>query len=158
MPYVSDAPHMYQEIWDKWESLLEERLEDPLRLTAQCSIDFQPYPAIIPKHSQERGGNAMGMTGDDIDRLILEIQCSWTGRKDDDMFNAVSQDMVDWLDVKVPEWTKGDDSHYLPLFMNDASGEQNVMGTYKDYAKFKALQEKMDPEGLWSKRGGGFKY
>lgn len=149
---------MYKEIFNKWESLLEDHLEDPLRFTAQCSIDFQPFPAVIGKHSEERGGNAMGLEGDDIDRVVLEIQCSWTSRKDDELFNAASADMVDWLKVKVPEWTKGDESDYLPLFMNDASGEQNITGSYKDYSKFKKLQEQVDPEGLWSKRGGGFAY
>lgn len=158
MPYIADAPHMYQEIYDKWESLLEEHLEHPFRLTAQCSIDFQPWPAVIGKHSLERGGNAMGMTGDDGDHVVLEIQCSWTNRKDDELFTSASQDLVDWLDIKVPEWTKGDESLYLPLFMNDASDLQNVTGSYRDYAKFKKLQEEVDPEGLWSKRGGGFKY
>ena len=149
---------MYQEIWNKWDSLLKEHLKNPLRFTAQCSIDFQPFPAVIGKHSQERGGNAMGLTGDDIDRVVLEIQCSWKNDKDDELFNAASRDLVRWLDVKVPEWTKGAGGLYLPYFMNDAAGEQNVTGTYKEYAKFKALQVEIDPEGFWRERGGGFVY
>lgn len=149
---------MYQEIWNQWESILSE-LVTPVSLTVQASIDFQPWPAVIAKHSEERGGNAMGLTGDDIDRVVLEIQVSWTDAADDDKFANASDEMVKWVEKKVPEWTKGKDADlYLPLFMNDAAGQQNVTGTYKDYAKFKALQDKMDPDGFFSKRGGGFKY
>ena len=149
---------MYHEIWDKWESLLEDHLRNPLRLFAQCSMGFQPFPAVIGKHSQEHGGNAMGLSDDDFDRIILEIQCSWTSKRDDDLFEAASREMVKWLDVKVPEWTKGAEGDYLPYFMNDASSEQNVTGSYRDYAKFKSLQEEADPEGFFRKRGGGFSY
>jgi hypothetical protein len=44
------------------------------------------------------------------------------------------------------------------LYLNDAAGDQPVMQSYKDYAKLKALQQKMDPNGLFSTRTGGFKY
>jgi hypothetical protein len=42
--------------------------------------------------------------------------------------------------------------------MNDAGPDQDVMGSYKDSAKFKALQREVDPNGLWSKRAGGYKF
>lgn len=149
---------MYQEIWDHWQKTLDG-LTSPVSLTVQGSIDFQPWPAVIAKHSESRGGNAMGLKPDDIDRIVLEIQCSWTDSADDDLFVEASDEMISWLEKKVPEWTQGQDADlYLPLFMNDAAGTQNVTGSYRDYTKFKALQEKMDPDGFFSKRGGGFKY
>lgn len=149
---------MYQEVSDKFTSLLKEHLSNPLRVTAQCSVDFQPFPAIIGKHSQDAGGNALGISGDDIDRVLLEIQCSWSSADDDDIFHDASRDLVKWLDVKVTEWTKGEKDHYLPFLMNDAAADQNVTGKYKGYSKFKALQEEIDPEGFFKKRGGGFVY
>lgn len=148
---------MYDEIINKFTSIVEEHLKDPLRLTAQCSIDVQPFPSIIGKHSDDNGGNAMGISGDDIDRILLEIQCSWSSDADDEVFNGASRDLVKWLETKVPEWTKGED-HYLPLLMNDAAGDQNVTGMYRDYEKFKGMQAEIDPEGFFSKRGGGFVY
>ena len=154
---MKDAPHMYDEISDKFRSLVEEHLKNLLRLTAQCSIDVQPFPALIGKHSQDNGGNAMGISGDDIDRILLEIQCSWSSDDDDEIFHAASRELVQWLQVKVPEWTKGE-QHYLPFLMNDAAGDQNVTGTYRDYSKFKALQAEMDPDGFFRNRGGGFVY
>lgn len=148
---------MYDEISNKFTDLVEEHLKNPLRLTAQCSIDVQPFPAIIGKHSEDRGGNAMGISGDDIDRILLEIQCSWSSDKDDEIFHDVSRELVEWLETKVPEWTKGEE-YYLPLLMNDAAGDQNVTGGYRDYGKFKAMQAEMDPEGFFRERGGGFVY
>ncbi|EMR62515.1 putative fad dependent protein [Eutypa lata UCREL1] len=131
-------------------------------LTAQCSADFQPFPSIIGQHSQDKGGNAMGLSGSDPDRLILELQCSWSDSDDDEVLYEMSRQMTDWLEEKVPEWLAAADEPvdgvYLPLFMNDAMGDQNVTGSYRDYAKFKALQQSVDPDGLFSARSGGYKY
>ncbi len=148
---------MYSEISTKFTSLLANILNNPLRLTSQCSIDFQPFPSVIGKHSQERGGNAMGISGSDPDRVLLEIQCSWSSRSDDAVFRDVSKKLTDWLALKIPEWTKGREC-YLPYLMNDAAGDQNVTGTYREYAKFKTLQAEMDPQGFFKTRGGGFVY
>lgn len=148
---------MYGEISTKFQSLVGEYLKSPLRLTSQCSIDFQPFPKAIGQQSEERGGNAMGISGDDPDRILLEIQCSWLNDDDDKIFHQAARDLVSWLETKVPEWTGGE-KYYLPYLMNDAAWDQNVTGMYRDYAKFKALQEEMDPEGFWSERSGGYKY
>jgi hypothetical protein len=99
----------------------------------------------------------MGISGTDIDRLLLEIQCSWSSKNDDAVFRQASKQLTDWLEVKVPEWTKGK-QFYLPYLMNDAAGDQNVTGTYQGYGKFKALQAQMDPQGFFKTRGGGFVY
>lgn len=148
---------MYQETSDKFAELVNDYLSNPIRVTSQCSIDFQPFSSVIGKHTHERGGNAMGLTDSDPDRLLLEIQCSWALETDDDIFVQASKDLVTWLEDKVPEWTQGEE-YYLPYLMNDAAADQNVTGTYKDYAKFKALQAEMDPDEFWKSRGGGFTY
>lgn len=100
----------------------------------------------------------MGLAGDDPDRVLLEIQCSWADRGDDGIFVEASRDLVAWLEVKVPEWTGGTTQLYLPFLMNDAAGDQNVTGGYRDYARLKALQAAADPEQFWSSQGGGFTY
>ena len=157
IPYLEDAPQMYSEISDKFTSILANILINPLRLTSQCSVDFQPFPSVIGKHSQERGGNAMGISGSDPDLILLEIQCSWSNPNDDKVFKDASKMLTDWLAVKVPEWTNGE-QYYLPYLMNDAAGDQNVTGTYRGYGQFKALQAAMDPAGFFRNRGGGFVY
>jgi hypothetical protein len=68
--------------------------------------------------------------------------------------------MTEWLDQQVPVWLAEANMSvdYLPLFMNDAQGDQNVTGSYRDYAQFKQLQLQVDPNGLFRQRAGGFKY
>jgi hypothetical protein len=36
--------------------------------------------------------------------------------------------------------------------------DQNVTGTYKNYAALKALQEEIDPAGIFRTRVGGYKF
>lgn len=151
---------MYQEITAKWKSITTPYIDNPLHATSQCSVDFQPFPAIIGEESKKRGGNAMGISGDDGDRLLLELQCSWALKTDDTILYDLSHQITEWLEGKVPEWLASEPNQdpYLPLFMNDAMADQNVTGTYKDYVKLKALQAEIDPKGLFRTRAGGFKY
>jgi hypothetical protein len=150
---------MYREIRDKLAEITKPFLTI-LRATSQFTTDFQPLPSQVGKISQSKGGNAMGLTASDPDRIILEIQGSWASASDDTEAYSLSKRLTDWLDEQVPKWLAeaGMESQYLPLFMNDAAGDQDVMGSYKDVAKFRALQKSVDPNGLFSKRAGGWKY
>lgn len=160
IPFVKSQPTMYKEISKKWKEVTDPYLKNPLHATAQCSVDFQPFPAIIGAQSEKRGGNAMGITGQDPDRLLLELQCSWSLKSDDEKLYAMSREITDWLETKVPEWlaNEADESPYLPFLMNDAMADQNVTGMYKDYGRLKALQEEIDPHGMFDTRVGGYKY
>lgn len=150
---------MYQEIRDKLVEITKPFLTI-LRATSQFSVDFQPLPKIIGAISESKGGNAMGLTASDPDRLILEIQGSWALASDDTEAYSLSKKLTVWLDEQVPKWLSeaGMGSQYLPLFMNDAAGDQDVTGSYRGVAKFRALQKSVDPNGLFSTRSGGYKY
>lgn len=151
---------MYREIRDKFAEITAPFL-NPLRPTSQFSVDFQPLPAIIGAISESKGGNAMGLSASDPERLILEIQGSWLLPEDDATAYSLTKALTDWLEVQVPLWLEEaglDRDMYLPFFMNDAAGDQLVTQTYKDYEKFKVLQREVDPNGLFSGRAGGFKY
>jgi hypothetical protein len=103
----------------------------------------------------------MGLSASDPDRVILEIQGSWLLPEDDAVAYDLSKQLTDWLDQEVPKWLDEagmSKDIYLPLYLNDAAGDQPVMQSYKDYAKLKALQKQVDPNGLFSTRTGGFKY
>jgi hypothetical protein len=92
---------------------------------------------------------------------VLEIQGLWQLPEDDAVAYDLSKQLTDWLEVQVPLWLDEagmDPVMYLPLFMNDAAGDQGVTQSYRDYEKFKALQREIDPNGLFSVRAGGFKY
>ncbi|KAJ3531910.1 hypothetical protein NM208_g372 [Fusarium decemcellulare] len=160
IPYFPANPNVYAQISDKLKNITKEYFENPLNLLSQCSVDFQPFAGAIGKHSEERGGNAMGLRKGDPDRVLLELQCGWTDKQHDEIMPQFSRDLTDWIESKVPEWQGQEESSdtYLPLFMNDAMADQNVTGSYRDYAKFKALQLEADPEGVLRTRTGGFKY
>ena len=103
----------------------------------------------------------MGLSAFDPDRVILEIQGSWTLAEHDAVAYDLSKQLTDWLDDEVPKWLDEagmDRDIYLPMFMNDAAGDQAVTRSYKNYEKFKALQQQYDPNGLFSTRAGGYKY
>jgi len=150
---------MYKEIHAKLASITA-----PFQLlhpTSEFSVDFQPLPFLFASISESKGGNVFGLTGADGDRLVLEIQGLWQFPEDDAVAYGLSKQLTDWLDEQVPQWLAEagmDPGIYLPLFMNDAAGDQRVTQSYRGYEKFKALQRQVDPNGLWSTRGGGFKY
>jgi hypothetical protein len=151
---------MYSEIQAKFVEITKPFLT-VLRPTSQFSVDFQPFPAIIGKISESKGGNAMGLSSSDADLVILEIQGSWALPEDDAMAYALSRQLTEWLDQEVPKWLDEAGMNpgiYRPLYLNDAAGDQAVMQSYKDYGALKALQKQYDPNGLWSERAGGFKY
>ena len=102
----------------------------------------------------------MEISESDGDRLLLELQCSWSNQRDDETLYDMSRQMTDWLDSMLPHWLEGEpvQQRYLPLFMNDAMGDQNVTGMYKGYARLKQLQTEIDPNGLFKARSGGYKF
>lgn len=153
---------MYAEVRAKLKELTAPILSLPPALRAtQFSVDFQPLPAVIGKHSEAKGGNAMGLSGSDPDRIILIFQGAWNLPVDDAIAYDLGKQITDWVEQSLPTWLDEAGMSrdvYLPLFINDAFGDQPVMQSYKDYNKFKALQQQVDPNGLWSTRAGGFKY
>ena len=66
-----------------------------MNLRDQSSITCQPFPKIIGKHSEDRGGNAMGLSGTDPDRMILEIQSTWRSSKDDERNYLMSKELTE---------------------------------------------------------------
>jgi hypothetical protein len=160
IPYIATRPQMYAEIHDKFAQIVAP-YQLALRPTTEFSVDFQPLPSLFGSISETKGGNAMGLKGSDGDRIVLEIQGLWQLPEDDAVAYDLSKQLTDWLEVQVPLWLEEagmDPGMYLPLFMNDAAGDQGVTQSYRDYEKFKALQREVDPNGLFSARAGGFKY
>ncbi|KAK8068497.1 hypothetical protein PG996_007609 [Apiospora saccharicola] len=162
IPYIPTNPDLYAEISAKWRDITSAYLTI-LHPTALCSADFQPLPSVVGQQSEARGGNAMGLRAGDPDRLVLELQCGWLNGNDDATLYALARDMTNWLQSRMPDWlaqaglTAAEET-YMPLFMNDAAGDQNVTGSYRRYARFKELQEATDPLGLFATRAGGYKY
>lgn len=157
IPHIPDYPGIYQEIHDYWSSIVS----GSGTVTEQCSIDFQPVPSVIGQRSEARGGNAIGISGSDPNRLFLELECAWGSGLDDAAVYDITRQVTAWLQTKIPQWNALaglDADAYLPLFMNDAMGDQNVTESYRAYDGLKALQREVDVDGLFNARAGGFKY
>lgn len=45
---------------------------------------------------------------------------------------------------------------YCPLFVNDANFEQDVFASFRDVDAMRAIQERLDPTGMYANRIGGF--
>ena len=162
VPYIASRPQMYKEISDKLAEATAYFLNAlPVVRGIQFSVDFQPLPSAIGKISESKGGNAMGLTASDPDRIVLIFQGAWNLPSDDDKAFAIARNMTSWLDKVVPQWMDEagiPKDTYLPFFLNDAMYDQPVLQSYREYEKFKALQKSVDPNGLFSTRSGGFKF
>jgi hypothetical protein len=135
-----------------------------LPLGAMVTLAFQPLNHCIGEQTEKNGGNAMGLTGKDHDRLIIEIAGVYSRASDDAAVQAVSRKYTDAIiedlkknqaNAKIKGLNIGD---YNPYFMNDAGPDQHVMGSFRDAMKFEALQKSVDPTGFFAKRAGGYKY
>lgn len=106
----------------------------------------------------------MGLKGSDGPRFILEITSLWSDAKDDAEVTTLAKKFTDTVNQQVEKFKAGGATGknafepYNPLFMNDAATDQDVLATFKDAAKFQKLQKEIDPNGLFAKRAGGFKY
>lgn len=169
MPYVPNNPELYHEIRAKWKELCSRHLRFDKFLhaaTSVLSVVFQPFPSIIGQRSEAAGGNAMGLTGSDPDRIIIELQTLHSNPADDELIRGIARDMTAWLETKLPGWLQeartsdqdGASQVYMPFFMNDAESDQEVTSSYREREKLKALQAEVDPEGIYRRRLGGHKY
>ena len=61
---------MYREIRDKFAEITAPFLL-ALHPTSEFSVDFQPLSSLIGAISESKGGNALGLTASDSDRLVL---------------------------------------------------------------------------------------
>jgi hypothetical protein len=159
LPLSPSDPDFYNRIQASWENITSAYAKN--HWGAVITIAYQAFPNIIGKASATRGGNAMGLSASDNHRFILEINCLWQNASDDGQIYAMSKQLTENINgmmeqMKVKE-IKGIES-YNPFFANDATFDQDVLGSYKDAEKFKALQRSVDPNGLFAKHSGGFKY
>jgi hypothetical protein len=158
LPFVADNHGFYGEIKSAFANITNPFTKT--RPAAMGTLAFQAFPSSIGQQSEKRGGNAMGLSAKDKNRFIIELNYLWNKEGDDQAVWQMGKDLTDMLEKKLVQFksnAKGNTEGYLPLFMNDAAHDQDVIATYKNVAMFKQLQNQHDPQGFW-KRAGGFKY
>jgi hypothetical protein len=143
---------------------MSPRFTKRLQGVGAMGVIFQPFPKIFGRHAEAAGGNAMGLSGKDADRFVLELPGLYINKGDEEVIQEWGQEFTRMLEERlkrdrVEARGKGFDiTEYNPHFMNDAGPDQNCLRTYKDHRKFEALQREVDPKGMFRKRAGGYSF
>jgi len=131
----------------------------------------QPMQALIAQASVNAGGDAINLDPGNGDRVWIDLLVSWeTAAVDtvaDDIMVNLQTNIDTYTQQRYPgvpntRYVAGDLSYeeYNPIYLNDAMFDQKPMQTYggTSYARLKAIQKAVDPEGFFPTRTGGFKY
>jgi len=150
------------DIISTWHNITEPFMK--WQYEAIGTIAFQPLPNLIGKASEANGGNAYGLTGSDGPRFIIEQNYIWPSANDDSTVYNISTEVTDAISASLAAYVaeataQSPDASietYLPLFVNDASFEQDVFGSWNDIDKMRSINLQLDPTGAYSNRIGGF--
>jgi hypothetical protein len=150
------SSNWFGEIQQTWTNLTAQwSMRHP---AVSGTIAIQPFSGLIGAQSEKRGGNAMGLTGADPARFIVEISFLWKDKSLDADVARLSKEFERTIQARGKAIAaQSSAKNYYPYFMNDAGADQDVTSSYKDAAKFARLQKDMDPTGFW-RRTGSFKY
>ncbi|KAL4938155.1 hypothetical protein BDV06DRAFT_226262 [Aspergillus oleicola] len=114
------------------------------------SFDIQPIPKSLTDASNSNfGGNAMQMP--DGPWYWVNYLLTASPRLSEDDLSDVQASYRDLVN-SVPA-TEG-----LPLFINDAAHDQDPLVTYGGYEKLKKLKGKVDPDGFFANKTGGWNF
>lgn len=137
------------------------------------SLAFQPIPHQLAYASvnSEHGVNLLGLDPETGDKFFMEYDVSWllptTDKSAATFISAITEPVQQYArekysGTKPTNWKQGNtgQTNFNPLFMNDGMYNQNVQRFFGDgvYEKLKTIQRNRDPEGLFHRRTGGFKY
>ncbi|KFY81129.1 hypothetical protein V499_00063 [Pseudogymnoascus sp. VKM F-103] len=134
------------DVYANWNAWAESHKGDYFLI----SLDFQPVAKSLTDASNAyEGGNAMQMPEGPwmwINYLITlpPLTTAANYKRIQASFKAMVE--------AIPN-AKG-----LPLFINDASFDQNPLETYGGYETLKIAKAKYDPEGFFSSKTGGWKF
>jgi len=127
--------------------------------------------ALIAGASVRAGGDALALDPRNGDRLWIDLAVSWETALGDNIAASTAQKITSDIEsyskahysgVPNTRYVAGNLTYveYNPLFLNDAMYDQQPATSYGDgsYARLKAIQRRVDPQGFFSTRTGGFKY
>ncbi|KAL4863206.1 hypothetical protein BDV12DRAFT_177774 [Aspergillus spectabilis] len=114
------------------------------------SFDIQPVPRSLTDASNSNfGGNAMQMP--DGPWFWVNYLLTASPLLSDKAYEAAQASFKELVEAVPP-------AEGLPLFINDASHDQNPLVTYGGYEKLKAIKAKYDPDGFFSSHTGGWAF
>ncbi|KAF7551940.1 hypothetical protein G7Z17_g4659 [Cylindrodendrum hubeiense] len=158
LPSAANGVKVLGELHQHWRDV-----SDPIMgvANAVAVMGFQPFPKRMAKISQDKGFDLLDMD-DNVDRIIIEFNYSYllhvdTKKVDKAMkktFTGVRNKVLGWQDSGVLERDA-----FLPLFMNDGYYSQDYFGRLRpeNHQLVKKVAARVDPDGLFRDRTGGFK-
>ncbi len=158
LPSAKHGPEVMGTLYDHWVNTSDVAALEPGVI---ASIAFQPAPRGLARQAQARGGGDMLDLDDDVDRLIIELNYSFTFNSSYPRVDGVMRDTYNGITDLVRNYTDAGvlPQAYLPLFSNDAFYAQNYWGRLRPEKASLArrVQWEVDPEGLFRTRTGGWK-
>ncbi|KAJ5172051.1 hypothetical protein N7492_004644 [Penicillium capsulatum] len=116
---------------------------------ALLSLDFQPVSRSLTDASQAQGGNAMQMP-DGPWFWVNYLITTPPGMSEPD-YKAVQTSYA----KMVASTTNADG---LPLFINDASQDQNPLHTFSTFSRLREIKRKYDPDNFFVDKTGGWSF
>ena len=137
---------------------MSQKLLEPIKTTKGLNwiTMFQPLPSIISQHSQERGGNVLGLDRAKGNQVLFLFFVQWDDASKDAQIQTAASTFVKQIQQLTASKGKANDWIYL----NYALADQDVLGSYgpENVALLKAASRKYDPSGVFQKLvPGGFK-
>lgn len=123
-------------------------------------IEFFPLPQKIIQLSKAGGGNALGLSEDSGDLVVVNLDANWWNEADDDMVTARLWEIIEQAKVLAKERGVWDEYLYLNYASRFGRLTQNVMESYGSMSleKMRNISMEYDPTGLFQKAVlGGFK-
>ncbi|KAI4863000.1 FAD binding domain-containing protein [Hypoxylon rubiginosum] len=158
LPGKEDGPEIMQSIYDLWVNVSDTAKFVPGLI---ASIAFQPMPKEIARLARSKGGDLLDLD-DDIDRIIVELDYSFTFKSDYDQIDLTMRATYDGIGDVVKGYQQSGQlpsDVYLPIFLNDGFYPQDYFGRMRPERLQLAqkVQAEVDPDEFWKERTGGFK-
>lgn len=143
--------------YDHWRSVAVENQFVP---GVVASLAIQPMPKGIAKVARDRGGDLLDLDPG-ADLLIFEYDFSYWSQNDDAKIDEANKALYGGMRALIDGFvTEGlIEDVYQPLFMNDGYFRQDYFGRLRETSRSLAVnvQQRVDPNGFFRTRTGGFK-
>lgn len=158
LPSSADGAEIMRAFFDTWSDASDGAALVPGTI---ASIAFQPAPRGLARVARQQGGDLLDLD-DDIDRLVLELNYSFTYNASYAEVDEVMRNTYGGLREVVRNYTDAGSlpgDAYLPLFANDAFYAQDYWGRLRPESAVLArrVSQEVDPEGIFRTRTGGWK-
>ncbi|KAI5860495.1 FAD-binding domain-containing protein [Durotheca rogersii] len=125
-----------------------------------ASIAWQPFPKRIARAARARSADLID-TDDTVDRLIVEMNYSFLLPSDYDRIDQAIQRTYGGMRDRVLGWQRDGTlpDAYLPIFMNYGYHRQDYFGRLRPESRAlaRSVADRVDPDGLFRTRTGGWK-